>query len=259
MLKQMLRVAQASTFHMHMCPTQKCSAIFEHLDKGDWEAQRDSVCKHCCHGRRFKSRRGPAEPSRRCALQQEWVAAVRLCVQTDVLCLIGMSSTLPVASDTVAPEGCSVWNFGVGEALQFLLSKPVLRKHILAKEHRTMDDPGTFWGSQQLKQLNEACGGVFTDESRHAVLLSLGGDGVDIVNWGKRTCTLIGLKLEDLPAEWVQKGEAVAPLFVVEGPNEPLNLKPLSNLVVDFFTKHAPSSDGLSAPRPCPCSIPWLA
>ena len=140
-----------------------------------------------------------------------------------------------------------MWDFRVGEVVRGLLSDPEVRMHYLSKAHRTTGDDMTFWGSEQFRQLNADCAGVFDDELLHAVLVSIGGDGVNIQNWGSRTATVIGLKLEDLPPHLVQKGLAVAPLFIIEGPKEPAVLQNVYKLVVDFFAKHAPSTDGVRA------------
>ena len=128
-----------------------------------------------------------------------------------------------------------------------LLSDPQVRAHYLSRAHRSTDDDGTFWGSRQFKQLDKDCAGVFQYAGMDAVLLSIGGDGVNIVNRGSRTATVIALKLEDLPDYLVQKGAAVAPLFVIEGPQEPANLKYVYQRAVKFFCEHAPSTNGTSA------------
>ena len=70
---------------------------------------------------------------------------------------------------------------------------------------------------------------------------------MDLLNWGKRTATVIGLKLEDLPPHLVQTGEAVAPLIVIEGPNEPANMQYVNDLVVEFFLDYVPSQDRTGA------------
>jgi hypothetical protein len=138
---------------------------------------------------------------------------------------------------------CRLWSFNPEDTLRRLLANPQVRAHVLSPSHRTTADASTFWGSPQFKQLNQDCAGVFDDPRLTAVLLSIGGDGVNIVNWGSRTATIIALKLEDLPEHLVQKGLAVAPLIVIEGPQEPSNLDFVYDLVVPFFSKHAPSKN----------------
>lgn len=144
-----------------------------------------------------------------------------------------------------------MWFFGVGETLKKILSDPQLRKHALSREHRTTDDSETFWGSDQYKELNKDTAGAAAGSS---VLMSIGGDGLDLNNWGRRTATVWGLKIEDLPAELVQKGSAVAPLVIVEGPQEPANVQPVNELIVAFFKKHQPSADNESA-HCCSCLL----
>jgi hypothetical protein len=136
---------------------------------------------------------------------------------------------------------CRLWTFGVEATIRRLLADPEIRSFFLSKAHRTTGDSATFWGSPQFAQLNKDCAGVFDSLVRHAVLFSIGGDGVNIVNWGSRTATVIALKLEDLPDHLVQKGLAVAPLFVIEGPQEPSNLEHVYALAVPYFKEHAPS------------------
>jgi hypothetical protein len=97
--------------------------------------------------------------------------------------------------------------------------------------------------------LDADCAGALTNSDILTVLLTLGGDGVQLVNWGSRTATVIGLKCEDLPPDLVQKGLAVKPLLVIEGPQEPSVLNHALQAAADFFTEHAPSSDGSGAKR----------
>ena len=131
-----------------------------------------------------------------------------------------------------------------------LAANPKLLEHIESQQHRTTTDTETFWGSQQFKNLDADSAGALTSAEWRTVLFSLGGDGVDLVNWGNRTATVLGLKLEDLPSHRVQTGAAVAPLIVIEGPKEPSNMRHVNDLVVDVFEKYAPSSDGMSAHQP---------
>lgn len=79
------------------------------------------------------------------------------------------------------------------------------------------------------------------------MLVSLGGDGVQLLNWGSRTATVIALKCEDLPPHLIQTGRAVSPLIVIEGPSEPSTLNHVLQNTAAFLEQHAPSSNGLGA------------
>ena len=152
--------------------------------------------------------------------------------------------TLPRWTPSAA---CRLWDFGAEQVVRRVLAEPSVRAHFLSKSHRTRLDESTFWGSPQFAQLNKDCARVFDSSSLDAVVFSIGGDGVNIQNWGSRTATVIALKLEDLPEHLVQKGLAVAPLFIIEGPQEPSNLRHVYERVVPFLCKHAPSSDNKGA------------
>jgi hypothetical protein len=141
---------------------------------------------------------------------------------------------------------CRAWCFGVEHCLRRLLSNPDNLADVQARAARTEKEPGTFYSSPQYRQLDKDCAGALSDPNVLTVLLSFGGDGVQMSNWGCRTATVIGLKCEDLRPERVQTGQAVAPLMVIEGEKEPAVLNHLLKDTADFFLKHCPrpSSDG---------------
>jgi hypothetical protein len=139
---------------------------------------------------------------------------------------------------------CRAWNFGVDRCLRRLLSDPDILEDVRKRSARTTQDSATFYGSPQYKQLNTDCAGALQDPKYLTLLLSIGGDGVQLLNWGCRTATVIGLKCEDLRPERIQTGRAVVPLMVIEGPQEPSVLNHALEETAAFFLKHCPSSDG---------------
>jgi hypothetical protein len=139
--------------------------------------------------------------------------------------------------------------------LQRLLADPVTGSHILSRSAQTTDDPSTFHGSEAFKQLDADCAGALTREDIHSVLLSIGGDGVQLLNWGCRTATVIGLKCEGLPPALVQKGIAIKPLVVIEGPQEPSVLNHVLQGAASFFLEHAPSTNGKGVNQSLPASF----
>lgn len=123
-----------------------------------------------------------------------------------------------------------------------MFADPVLAPHLLDPKHRTVSDDQTFWGSPEFRELDEHLGNVLTrqegqDGIMH-VLVSLGMDGVQLLNWGSRTATVAGIKVEDLPAHLSQTKAAVFPVMVIEGVQEPHNIQPALQLIVDFFHDH---------------------
>ena len=184
----------------------------------------------CCL--RFACSANPGMRLRTCVASCVTADVIRNTSQSGVILALSTPGTL-----------CRLWCFKPEDTLRRLLADPDVRAHVLSPSHRTTSDGSTFWGSPQFRQLNQDCAGVFDSALLNAVLVSIGGDGVNIVNWGSRTATVIALKLEDLPEHLVQKGLAVAPLIVIEGPQEPSNLDFVYDLVVPFFQHHAPSAD----------------
>jgi hypothetical protein len=150
---------------------------------------------------------------------------------------------------------CRFWYFGVDQCLRRLLADPVTGPHILSKTARTPDDPSTFHGSEAFRLLDADCAGALTRRDIHTVLLSIGGDGVQLLNWGCRTATVIGMKCEDLPPELVQKGVAIKPLMVIEGPQEPSVLNHALQGAASFFVEHAPSTNGKGVNHSLPASF----
>jgi hypothetical protein len=136
------------------------------------------------------------------------------------------------------------WYFGVEQCIDRLMADPATGKHILLRSARSTPDTGSYFNSPAYKMLNEDCAGALSQSNICTVLLTLGGDGVQLVNWGSRTATVVGLKCEDMPPELAQKGQAVKPLLVIEGPQEPSVLNHALQAVAKFFHQHAPSSNG---------------
>lgn len=121
---------------------------------------------------------------------------------------------------------------------------------IESQAHRTTDDKETFWGSPAFQELNAACGGVLTNNTIRSIIISIGGDGVQLLNWGSRTGTVLAIKCEDLPPHLAHTGLAVAPLIVIEGPHEPSILNHVLKGTVDFLLEHSPvpsqAGDGMA-------------
>lgn len=144
---------------------------------------------------------------------------------------------------------CRYWDLGIHNAIAKFLEDPEIREHIKSRAHRTTDDPASFFGSPHFKELNEDCAGILTqvDAAANTMLVSLGGDGVQLLNWGARTATVIALKCEDLPPHLSQTGRAVSPLIIIEGPTEPSNLNHVLKNTASFLVQHAPSVNGRGA------------
>ena len=67
LIKKVMRVTPAAAFERHMCPNAKCGFVWtELLHRKDYDKHRHDLCPKCKHGRRFKNKRGPLEPSKRC-------------------------------------------------------------------------------------------------------------------------------------------------------------------------------------------------
>jgi hypothetical protein len=139
------------------------------------------------------------------------------------------------------------WSFGIDQCVRRLLADPATAPHILSKRARTTSDAASFYGSEAFQLLDADCAGALTREEVPTVLLSLGGDGVQLLNWGSRTATVVGIKCEDLPPELVQKGMAVKPLLVIEGHQEPSVLNHALKGAAQFLLSHAPSTTGEGA------------
>lgn len=137
-----------------------------------------------------------------------------------------------------------MWDLGIERAITSFLEDENVRSMVKSKAHRTTDDGATFYGSTHFKQLDQDCAGALTKEGVNTLLLSAGGDGVQLLNWGKRTATVIAVKNEDLPIHMIQSGRAVCPILVIEGPDEPSILNHILRRTVDFLVQHAPSSNG---------------
>lgn len=134
-----------------------------------------------------------------------------------------------------------MWDLGIESAMAKFLEDPEIRQCIKDKLHRTTADPQTYYGSQAFKNLNDDCAGALMMHNVLTMLISIGGDGVQLLNWGKRTATVIAVKCEDLPMHIVQTARAVAPLIIIEGPTEPGTLDHILKHTVDFLCDHAPS------------------
>jgi hypothetical protein len=93
------------------------------------------------------------------------------------------------------------------------MADPLTARSILARSSRSTPDAGSFFSSPEYKLLDADCAGALSNSAILTVLLTLGSDGVQLVNWGSRTATVIGVKFEDLPPDLVQKGLAVKPLM----------------------------------------------
>ena len=107
-----------------------------------------------------------------------------------------------------------------------MFANPTLAPHLVNQAHRTVNDPESFWGSPAFKELNESVGGALTDSPAGTVciIMSAGIDGVQLLTFGKRTATVLGSKVEDLPPALVQTALAVLPSLIVEGRHEPKDM-----------------------------------
>lgn len=134
-----------------------------------------------------------------------------------------------------------MWDLGIERAMKKFLEDPEIRQCIKEKLHRTVNDPSSFYGSPAFKDLNDDCAGALMMANVLTMLISIGGDGVQLLNWGTRTATVISMKCEDLPMHLVQTGRAVTPIIIIEGPTEPATLDHILRGTADFLGAHAPS------------------
>lgn len=172
-----------------------------------------------------------------------------------VACLLDVPSEPGTRRDPTGRRrlcSCRYWDLGIHNALAKFLEDPEIREHIKSRAHRTTDDHCTYFGSPSFATLNSDCAGILTqvDAPANTMLVSLGGDGVQLLNWGARTATVIALKCEDLPPHLIQTGRAVSPLIIIEGPSEPSTLNHVLQNTASFLVDHAPSSAGQGAVHP---------
>ena len=211
-LSKNINVTPAAKYEFHVCPLQKCCEVFPDLSKELWEQHRHDVCQACFLGRRFRPGGGVLIPSKRCAR-----AAFR-----------GFHARHMDCSSACTHEWhgmlCSGWYIPVEEIVQQWCSDPVLGQHILNQEHRTTDDPETFFGSPAYRQLDEDLGGALSNPNIRTLLLTGGLDGVQLLTFGKRSATIFGVQLRELPPHLVQTAGAVRICIVVEGRHEPHRL-----------------------------------
>lgn len=225
-----------------MCPVQHCSRVFPGLPKSEWHNHRNQVCEYCGVGRRFKSDTGHLQASKRCALRSH----LTYCLEIVYAGRVGSDRVL---CQGLRPPSCRYWDLGIENAISKFLEDPEIRAHVKSRAHRSTHDPSSFYGSQNFQDLDTDCAGILTQENPTAntMLISLGGDGVQLLNWGARTATVIALKCEDLPPHLIQTARAVSPLIIIEGPSEPSILDHVLRKTVTFLHNHAPSTSGHSA------------
>lgn len=209
-LSKNLTVTPAARYEFHVCPLQKCCEVFPHIPKEKWPQHRHDVCQQCFLGKRFRPGGGIIIPSKRCA---------------SVLPAYRSRHTnhydLPVSA--VIPA-CRGWYIPVEEIVQQWCSNPIFGQHILEQKHRTIDDSETFFGSPAYRQLDCDLGGALSNPNMRTLLLAGGLDGVQLLTFGKRTATIYGIKLVELPPELVQTADAVKVCIIVEGRHEPHRL-----------------------------------
>ena len=135
---------------------------------------------------------------------------------------------------------CRGWYFPLAEILQRLFANPTLAPHMVNQQHRTVGDPESFWGSPAFKGLCEDAGQVMAHPGDDAVCLLMSGgiDGVQLLTFGKRTATVLPLRVEDLPGHLVAKDIAVVTSMIIEGKHEPHELNDALDLPVSDYGKH---------------------
>ena len=135
---------------------------------------------------------------------------------------------------------CRLWFFSPLLFINRLMADPKLAPHLYKQRHRTYNDDQSFWGSPAFQHLNSALGGRLTqtDSPFKTLVFGIGIDGVQLLNWGSRTATVVGLKCEDLPPSLAFKNSATFPVMIIEGKQEPHVMNHALQLVIDFFKKH---------------------
>lgn len=135
---------------------------------------------------------------------------------------------------------CRLWFFSPELFLRRLFGNPDLSQHLFWQRHRSVNDDQTYWGSPAFKLLDQDVDGALTQPRNFkTILLGIGADGVQLLNWGTRTATLIGLRCEDLPGHLRAKKVATFPVIIIEGKSEPHVLTHALRLVVSWFRTYS--------------------
>lgn len=109
-------------------------------------------------------------------------------------------------------------------------------------EHRTYDDPSTFFGSREFHRMNGLLRGALKDPDVSPY--SLGFDFVQSFAFKNHSVGLLVLRCEDLsPADKVSRKWHV-PLMIIPGPRDPPSMAKYMELVAEDFRKAAPSPVG---------------
>jgi hypothetical protein len=133
--------------------------------------------------------------------------------------------------ERMLPQSCRVcraWNLGVKSVVQSLYNEQVFSDAVgTFRNHHT----STFQFAA-MRKVDESTGGALTTDSGPSTIpFEIGGDGVQVLNFGQRTVSVLGIRCLDLPPHLSHTRFSSRPLIVVEGKKEKSALTCISCLM----------------------------
>lgn len=152
-------------------------------------------------------------------------------------------------------RSCRYWDRGFSnQVVSFYCDKEVAR-HSTRK--RGYKDPTSLFSSPGFRALDQRCRGQIRKGGKHGrprvLCVEGGGDGVQAHGHGVATCTVLGLRNQDLPHHLSHTDRAFKAWIAVSSP-EKTNLDGILNAGIQEAKRHAPPRAGASLSS-CPIGV----
>ena len=243
--KGIVAVTKAAAFEHHCCSTPDCPIVFEDLPDNSVETREARFDERCpkCAARRFERVGGQIQAVQRCgpdAGRHEGAALTG--VRRHEWRNSPACSPAPIAKTAHVRR---YWDRGFGnQVVSFYCDKEVAR---FSARSRNYKDPTSIFSSRGFKALDQRCRGQIRKGGKHGrprvLCVEGGGDGVQAHGHGVATCTVIGLRNQDLPAHLSHTDRAFKAWIAVSSP-EKTNMAGILNAGIQEAKCHAPPRTG---------------
>jgi hypothetical protein len=134
------------------------------------------------------------------------------------------------------------WKLGVVDTVRRLFAEPVFANHV----GTARSGPTSPFSYPAVRRLGNSLGKCLEpDCSIPTILFEIGGDGVQIHTFGKRTVCVIGIRCLDLPQHLAHTAYAYQAVFIIEGNKEKKALSGVLEIITNEVMQHYPPAGAL--------------
>lgn len=132
------------------------------------------------------------------------------------------------------------------DILDSLFDEPDFRANL----GKGREGPAALFSTPAMKKQLEILMNLNSEEHFVIITFELGGDGVNILNFGSRTVSIIAVRCLDLPGSMSHSKASYRPIAIIEGRPEKTALDAIVDMIAEDFLKYYPGRSRMQVKLP---------